>query len=496
MQFWDTIINTAMMGTDKKQISASDMPAAIEEVASLVNENNTKDKEEKFIQLAAIAYNYRQCGIIPAQKEIMMPLAPAEEKEYCNQAALQALQDIISEESMPLLKFWIQHCYEKQQIVSPEMVPLLLQTGTQQKKLQLLIASCCGKRGEWLSSFNPAWIFSSAQTDEELWQTGTIEQRKEILKQIRKTDPVKARELVEQTWALEDAATKTSFLEILGENAVADDIPFLEGLLNEKSKKVKEEALKLLKQIPGSTILEQYQEVIRQTVSIKKGKVLLGMGNKTTLDFHLPASIPEEVFKSGIEKLSGQKNISDESFIVYQLVSYIPPFFWKQHLECSAPEVIELFKKSEEGKRMIPALGLAVSRFKEIEWAKFFIEDEKSFYSDLVPFLEKKERESYLLKFINVNTMTDAVIQLAIKEEEEWGIELTKAIFRHIAKNPYQYNRSFYNQYIHLIPVHIVGELERCTPPEENLRTMWSNTSEYIIKLITLKIQTIKAFNP
>lgn len=495
MQFWDAIINTVMMGTDKKQISALDMPGAFEEVASLVNENNTRDKEEKFLQLAALAYNYRQCGTIPAQKEIIMPLAPAEERAYCNQAAQQTLQDIISEESIPLLKFWLQLCYEKQQIVSPEVVPQLLQTGIQQKKLQLLIAGCCGKRGDWLSSFNPAWNFSSAQTGEEPWQTGTLEQRKEILKQTRKSDPTKAREWVQQTWSQEDANTKTGFLEILIENTSADDIPFLESLLTEKSKKVKEEALKLLKQIPESAILQQYQEVIKQTVSVKKEKGLLGIGNKMILNFQLPASIPDEIFKSGIEKLSGQRSISDESFIIYQLVSHIPPPFWKKHLDCSASEVIELFKKSEEGKRMIPALGLAVSRFKEIEWAKLFIEDERSFYSDLVPFLEKKERESYLVKFINVNTMTDAVIQLAIKEEEEWGIELTKAVFRHTAKNPYQYNRSFYNQYIHLIPVHIVGELERCTPPEENLRIMWSNTSEYIIKLITLKIQTIKAFN-
>jgi hypothetical protein len=40
-----------------------------------------------------------------------------------------------------------------------------------------------------------------------------------------------------------------------------------------------------------------------------------------------------------------------------------------------------------------------------------------------------------------------------------------------------------------------VAELEKCTPPEEHLRTMWSNSSNYIIKLISLKIQTLKAFN-
>jgi len=208
----------------------------------------------------------------------------------------------------------------------------------------------------------------------------------------------------------------------------------------------------------------------------------------------LPASIPDSIFKSGIEKLSSQKNTSDESFILYQLIGYIPPAFWARHLNCSPAEVIELFKRSDEGKRMFPALGLAVGRFRSADWVTHFINEERSFYSDMIPLLDKKEREKYLMRFIGVDTMTEMAIQLATKEEEEWGIDLAKAIFRQTAKKPYQYNRSFYNQHIDLIPVHIVGELERFTP-EENLRTMWSNMSEYIIKLITLKIQIIKAFN-
>ena len=495
MQFWDAIINTAMMGTDKKQISTADTPSGLEEVAALVNENGEKDKEEKFLQLAAVAFNYRQSGLFPASKEIMMPSAPAEEKNYCNISAINVLKDILSEESIPLLKFLLQHCNDKQQVVYPEIIPFLLSTATQQKKLQFLVASCCGKRGEWLAGFNSEWNFSSTQTGEELWQTGTFEQRKEVLRQTRKVDPAKAREWVQQTWSQEDANTKLSLLEILYDNASEGDIPFLESLANEKSKKVKEEALELLKQIPGSVILQQYQDVIKQGVSIKKEKALLGLSSKTVLEFQLPTSIPESVFKSGIEKLSGQKNISDESFIFYQLIGFIHPSFWETHLSSSPAEVIELFKRTEEGKKKIPALGNAVGRFHVASWAPLFLDDERSFYMDLIPLLEKKQREQYLLKFINIDTIRESVIQKALLEEDEWGIDLTKAILKHAARNPYQFNRSFFNQHIHLLPVQIVGELEKCTPSEEGFRNSWSNMSEYITKLITLKIQAIKAFN-
>ncbi len=257
MQFWDNIVNRAMIGTDKKQPGIAELPADLAEPATLIHNNEGTDKEQKFLQLAAVAFNFRQAGITALQKEVDILPAPDELKEYCNTAASQALEDILSEESIPLLKFWLQHCDGKQQIAMPGTLPSLLGIGTQHKNLQVLIASCCGKRGEWLSGFNEAWNFSSTQTGEDLWQTGTPEQRKIIFKETRKTDPARARARLQQTWPQEDANTKTGFLELMPENIGEEDIPFLDSLSTEKSKKVKEEAIKLLKQIPGSAIVKR-----------------------------------------------------------------------------------------------------------------------------------------------------------------------------------------------------------------------------------------------
>ena len=484
-----------MMGTDKKQISAKEIPSGLAEDAAIITENISIDKEEKFLQMAAIAFNFRQCGTLPLKKEINLIAALDEEKQYCSIEATGVLKDILREENIPLLKFWLQHCNDNRTVVYPEIVPALLSIAVGQKKLQFLVASCGGKRGEWLAGFNSEWVFSSTQTGEELWHTGTPDQRKEVLRQTRLSDPAKAREWVQQTWAQEDAITKQGFLEILFENISEQDISFLENLSTEKSKKVKEQAQNLLRRIPGSSIIQEYQDIIKRGVSIKKEKALLGLSSKTVLDFQLPGSIPESVFKSGIEKLSGQKNISDESFIFYQLVCYIPPSFWEIHLKCSPSEVIDLFKRTEEGKRMIPAIGNAVGRFRISNWVHLFIDDEKSFYLDFIPLMDKKMRNDYLRKFINNDNTREDAIRIALKEEEEWEPDLAKSILKHAAKNPYQYNKNFFNQNIHLLPIQIVGELEKYTPSEEHLRNYWSNMSEYIMNLVSLKIQTIKAFN-
>ena len=490
MEFWDHIINTALLGTDKRTISINELPVAMEEAATQVQQNNAVDKEEQFLQIAALAFNYRQCGAMPFQKEgVTITRADVEEKKYGSALAMQTLKDILETESNSLLQFWLQQCVAKEQIVIPDLVPVLFNTAVQQKKLQNLVAACCGKRGEWLSGFNGDWNFSTATTDEELWQTGSPEQRKTVLQQLRQSNPTQAREWLQQAWPQEDANTKTELLPLLSVNISEEDIAFLESCSTEKSKKVKDEALKLLKQIPGSAIIQKYWQVVQQSVSVTGGKWL----SKEKVHIQL-ANIDDSIFKSGIQQLSDQKNVSDESFILYQLVSFIPPGWWEKHFDSDARTIIKLFQSDKEAEKLVPAFGMAAGRFKNITWGRILMEDANTFYYDLALLLPRDEREQYLLRYFD-HIADMAIKYLTEKDEGEWGLEITKAFFKHTAKSPHQYNRAFYSKHIHHVPVAVLHELEKCSPAEEHLKTYWNSTSEYITKLINLKIQTIKSFN-
>src|SRR3954469_766944 len=123
MQTWDQIINTALLGTDKRTLAANELPAELAALAALI-QNNTTDKEEQFLQIAALAFNYRQCGVLPLQKEgITVSKAAIEEKSFCSPLAIQTLKDILDSESNSLLQFWLQLCDSKSRIVTPELVP-------------------------------------------------------------------------------------------------------------------------------------------------------------------------------------------------------------------------------------------------------------------------------------------------------------------------------------------------------------------------------------
>jgi hypothetical protein len=492
MEWWHDLLNSALLGTEKKQASAERLPADLSDAATLVMEGKGADKEEQFLQLAALAFNYRQCGVLPLQKEpVSIPEAEPEELSYCSSFSMQVLKDILDQESIPLLALWLQQCAHKQLVIQPDLLPVVLSLGVQHKYLQPLLGMCCGKRGAWLSRFNSDWDFSIAASDDEIWQTGSLEQRKAVLQKVRATHPAQAREWLQQTWPQEDANTKAALLPFLSNNISDDDIPFLEGLATEKGKKVKEEGMRLLKLIPGSAIIQQYWQVVRQSVVLKEKKSLLGKA-KSYLHIQL-SDVPEEVFKSGIEKLSNQKDTSDEAFILYQLIDFIPPHFWESHFNLAPDKIIDLFLESDEASRYLPAIGMATGRFKNAAWAPLFMGDNNRFYTDILPLLSKGDREAYVLH--HFGRVGDMAVNLLTKEDVEWSMALTRRVIEHTAKNPYQFNRGFYNQHIHLLPVGIATELKNYKADESYNQSAWDGISSYVVSLLHLKSQLFQSFN-
>lgn len=495
MESWNNIINAALLGTEKKALRKEEMDAVFAPLFEAV-ERHTSDKEEIFLQTAAFVYNYRQCGAVPLKKEaVSLPVAEAEEKDYASMPAHAVFKDLVDGGSSSLLQFWLEQCSTKSQLVQPGFLPVLFAAGVKTKSLQPLIKAVGGRRGEWLTQFNEEWKWSESSNSEEVWQTGSAAQRKSVLARIRNADPAKARDWLQQTWPQENAAAKEALLEEMRLKAGDEDVDWLESLLNEKSVKVKEAALQVLKTIPSSSIVQAYRGILKQSTGVTASRGVLGFGAKTLLSVKL-ADVDPAIFKTGIESLSNDKTISDDVFVLAQLTAAVPPKFWEEHFKSDKRNVIELFSKDPKHKPFIAALGKAAARFNDIDWLREVIAaDESGLYPEALPLLLQKEAETYALKFFDNENDARNVVQSITVFNREWSLPFAKAVLRFTAKSPYQYNAAFYNNIASLLPVPVVGELEKCTPKEEHLRHMWSNLSEHIVKLLTLKIQTLKAFN-
>jgi len=492
MQFWDEIINTAMLGTGKTMPGKNALPEDIAALATHI-EQQPVGREEQFLQLASLALNIRQSSVSPlANTNATIATASPEEKPYCSETVMRILGDVLDSESISLLQLWLNLCNSAGLIITPASVPAMLQLAVQHKKLRTAIIQVCGKRGEWLCQFNKDWNFSTASSPVDVWQTGALDQRKQVLQTLRVTDPATALQWLQQTWAQEDANTRAALLETLYTNIGEDDTAFLTSLSTDKSKKVKDEAIALLKHIPSSAIVQSYQYILQQAIVIKKEKTLLGLSSKKVLDIALPNNINEDIFKTGIDKLSPQKNIPDDEYVLYQLASFVPPDFWEQHMESKPADIIDLLQKSGKGKRLVGALGLATGRFKNAAWAEQIVKEENAIYPDLLALLPGSIKDTYLLRCFEADAQM--MINIVVNAEKEWSYQLATAVLQYAAKNPYQYNRGFFSQVIHLIPVAAAAELNRFAPTEQHYASTWLNTSAHISKLLNLKSNIFQSF--
>ena len=388
MKSWNNIIATAMLGTDKKQPERDELSEDLAAIWTTIGDNAAIDKEEQFLQLTAAVSNYRQCGVVPVHKpELTADIAPAEELPYCNNASAQMLKTILDEDNKSLLKLWLQLCMQKQQIAPPVLLPQLLDKAIKHKSLRQEIQQCVGNRGGWLSNFNKDWIFAPATgNDEELWQTGTADQRKDVLLRMRATDPALAREWLQDTWSKESANTKADLLTALAVNLSDADLEWLESLATDKSQKVKDATFTLLASIPSSSAVQRYWQVAQQAVTLKKEKKMLGLSSRMVLQAALPATYDDMIHKTGIEKTINNKSFTNEEWIVYQLISGVPPQLWEAHFNEPPEKMLELFAADKNNEKYIPAFATATGRFMNTAWAQQLSKDE-SFHSDILPLL-------------------------------------------------------------------------------------------------------------
>lgn len=495
MESWNHIIHTALLGTDKKVLKKDDLPAGLAEPFDLLVQM-ADSKEEAFLQTAALVYNYRQCGFLPLQKEVpQLPMAEEEEQAYASPAAHGVLADILEVGSTSLLHFWLQECIGADRIVLPEAVPVLLDAGMKAKRIREAVYRCCGRRGAWLLTLNKEWKYHVPVDGEEGWETGTLDQRKSILAQVREEDPARAREMLQQAWPQENAATRAELVQVLSLKAGAEDLPWLEGLLQEKSVKVRDAVVSVLKLIPSSSIVQLYWRLLSPSIELRKEKTLLGFGSKTVLELQPVKDVDEAIYKTGIEKMSSEKNVSDQNFLLYQLIMAVPPSLFESYTGLEKEALLKAVQQTAQGKNFIPAFGQAAVLFGDTGWLRAVMAaDEDHLYIDALSRLPQEEAEKYAVRHLEDDAHAAAIGQRVVQFENEWSLELARAFLKHAAKSPYQYNRAFYNELVHLLPVAIGGELAGYAPKEEYLRGMWSSLSEHITKLISLKQQTVNAF--
>ncbi|WP_328460471.1 DUF5691 domain-containing protein [Actinoplanes sp. NBC_00393] len=216
------------------------------------------------LEAAAVALTCRRAGVVPERGREPVPAAPAETDGLLPPVAAARLARILgggapggSHLEQELLAQWLGAAAARGGLVPPAMLPALLDAGRRNTAIRTELAQVAGRRGAWLAGQRGDWRWL---LDETLpvtvadWQTATTGERLSHVASLRRTDPDQARELVEGLWKTESSENRVRYLGTFVTGLSLRDEPLLEAALDDRRKEVREEALDLLRHLPGAEL--------------------------------------------------------------------------------------------------------------------------------------------------------------------------------------------------------------------------------------------------
>lgn len=254
----DTLLKTALVGTAKlPEITPDDG----HEVGTLISSMAMADKEERLLLAAGAHAIYHQAGFLPTVEVPMVEPAPPSQKVLRSPRLIHLLDQALQNQKTDLLQEFLKALNLHHVELPYEVLPQALNITASGLREQLL--PVLGKRGHWLSQWNPRWQWVSqgihAITNQDrtalrrAWDEGKLTQRALALSIIRQVDAAEGRRWLEETLPQEKADARATLLEHLQVGLSSDDEALLEQLLDDRSEQVKLIAASLVKRLPGSS---------------------------------------------------------------------------------------------------------------------------------------------------------------------------------------------------------------------------------------------------
>ncbi|PWI43755.1 DUF5691 domain-containing protein [Streptomyces sp. ICBB 8177] len=363
---------------------------------------------------------------------------------------------------------------------APEAVlPALLDAARARTDLRPDALALAGPRGLWLAELNPDWRFAlrsggrgaagQAADDPEaarrLWEEGLFAERVAVLTSIRERDPAEGLALLRSTWGRERAEDRLLFLDSLRERLSADDEPFLEQALADRSRNVRATAAELLACLPGSALATRMGARALSCVALDR----TGVGPRIVVE--APHECDAAMERDGVVRKppSGR---GERAWWLGQLVEAAPLGVWTERLGGRSPGQIVALPVADDWQADLHAAWCrAAVRQRDGAWARALLGPPPeradaggtaSVVGDpakLLSVLPREERADWVTRFIAAHGLSEA-FQLLGACAVPWAEPLGRAVVDalDIAREAGSYPWSFSG---------VMGLAERCLDPAQ-----------------------------
>jgi hypothetical protein len=486
---WEELVTAALLGTERR--TPPGCPPGRQAPVALLD-------------AAAVETVRRRAGLRPARAAARPEPAAADPRRPLPRAAARRLALLLADrpgtpggsgrrgtapDLMELLPQWLTAANTHGFAAPPQSLPALLDAARGRTDLRPAALAFAGPRALWLARLNPDWRFALRSTPgggtslpgieeteriQRLWQEGLFAERVSLLAAIRTREPAAARELLETTWPTERAEDRLMFLDSLRAGLHAEDEPFLERALADRSRNVRATAAELLSALPDSALAARMAVRAGACVALdhtNSAEAKSGTRGGPALVVEAPHECDAGMERDGIVA-KAPAGRGERSWWLGQLVEAAPLGSWSGRLGGRTPEEIVALPVADDWQGELHAAWCrAAVRQRNADWSRALLGAPSTpeaggpgavslaERAKLLATLDSVERADWVAGFIATHGLSEAFQLLGVCAVP-WAPPLGRAVVDalNIARDAGSYPWSFSG---------VMGLAERCLDPSE-----------------------------
>lgn len=518
--FWHELTVTALVGTGRQPPR---LPPPGDPLTTLLGGLDSSDQEHTLLSAAAAVALYQQAGQRPPTSETPpFEPCPPDHAPRCTPRAAQHLALILRGTYPEVLAEWLEAAAAAGQRVPEEYLVPLLEMGQKKTALHGTIVSVVGERGRWLAAHHPAWKYATVRQEsqesqddtasEELWETGSAATRLALLQRLRRTTPARARALLTSTWKTEKADDRKHFLEELSEGLSMDDEPFLESVLDDRSKEVRAMAVNLLATLPESRLSQRMRERAAPLLTFRQKIV------RKSLEVTLPDECNPAMVRDGIiPEVPRHIKVGPKTWWLGQMLGLVPPAYWYQQWNLAPAELLKVALKSEEKETLLDAWFQAARRVGDTAFLEALLpvflkrKDTYGHIKVLIDYLPQERAEQAIVGLMQEEPQPlhgkHPAMPLLTKYEKPWSPTLARKVLESLHQrmtadeNPASSTRlalwtfrQSLKEFALRIPPELASEAAQGWPTDAQHWDYWEDAVKQMVDILKFRSEMLKEF--
>lgn len=293
------LVSVALLGTARRIAE----PGRLDPPVGAIVTELRADPAFALLESAALQDLYTRGGVSTATAT---PLAPADDdpRQLLPDPAAARLAKLLLDRA-PYLAEWLAaaapHDYRAPDLLCAQLLDYAL-SGSEHREGLLRLA---GARGRWLAGQHPEWrtllphypVAEPAvepDVSDEVWLFGQPVQRREWLRELRRRDPDRARQVLTAAWPKETGPIRPELLALLADGLSTADEALLDAALDDRRAEVRRTAAGLLTRLPDSGYAQRMTQRVRSWIRIEHP------GRHPRFVIELPEALADDARRDGI----------------------------------------------------------------------------------------------------------------------------------------------------------------------------------------------------